>query len=62
MERYCIEQIDTGLYYNNGHWCKEPEAFNADDIAELMRQIEERESSPLAIRVLQIDSTENGKH
>jgi hypothetical protein len=42
--RYCIQQVDTGLYYLDGAFHEEPEWFSHAEAAHILR------TSPLAKR------------
>jgi len=56
MRLYCIEQLDTGLYYLNGEWCEEPEWFSANEVYPLFRSL--CDPSPLAVRHEEFDDSE----
>ena len=56
MRLYCIEQLDTGLYYLNGEWCEEPEWFSANEVYPLFRSL--CDPSPLAVRHEEFDDSD----
>lgn len=46
--QFCIEQLDTGLYFNHGTWEEEPEWFDGREVVQKFRSL--CDPSPLAIR------------
>lgn len=48
MIRYCIEDLETGLYYLNGQWEEEPEWFEAAEVYPLVRSL--NHPNPTAVR------------
>lgn len=58
MIRYSIEQLDTGLYYNQGTWAEEPEWFDFREAQQLITKAGRKDPSPLAIRSRELTSDE----
>jgi hypothetical protein len=57
MRRYCIEQLDTGLYWLAGEWCEEPEWFDSTEAFAIARSISD--PSPIAVRSTEFDPNED---
>jgi hypothetical protein len=55
--RFCIEQLNTGLYYLGGAWEEEPEWFDSNEAHRIARSLGDRHYE-VAVRSHEFDASD----